>query len=69
MRRGRVSGYVGLALTVSFVAFVHWEIFQLNDETLGVSAGSVATIMTVSGVCWMLAGHRLLVSRSGRVIG
>jgi hypothetical protein len=68
MRRGRASGYVGLALIVSFVALMHWETFQLRDDALGASAGSVAAIMTVCGACWILAGHRLLVSRSGRVI-
>jgi hypothetical protein len=60
MRRGRAAGYAGLALVASFVAFLHWDTFQLGDPTLGASAGSVPVILIACGLCWILAGHRLL---------
>jgi hypothetical protein len=61
MRRGQAVGYVGLALVASFVAFMHWETFQLGDQALGATRGSVALILSASGLCWILAGHRLIV--------
>jgi hypothetical protein len=63
MRRGRAAGYVGLALVISLLALAHWEKFQLRDDTLGASAGSVALSVSASGLCWILAGHRLLAGR------
>jgi hypothetical protein len=60
MRRGRAAGYIGLALVVSFVAWVHWETFRFDDPALGATPGSVAVILSVCGLCWILAGHRLL---------
>jgi hypothetical protein len=68
MRRGRAAGYVGLAVVVSFVALTHWEKFQSHDAaSIGASAGSVAAILIVCALCWMLAAHRLLAPRAGRV--
>ena len=59
MRRGQAGGYVGVALVASFVALMHWEIYQ-EGEGLGATAGSVALILSACGLCWILAGHRLL---------
>jgi hypothetical protein len=60
MRRGRASGYVGAALVASFVALMHYDTFLLGDQALGATPGSVALILSVSGLCWILACHRLL---------
>jgi hypothetical protein len=60
MRRGRASGYVGAALVASFVALMHWDTFLLGDQALGATAGSVALILSVCGLCWVLACRRLL---------
>ena len=59
LRHGRAAGYLGLALVVSFVAFMHWETFRLDDATLGASVGSVTIVGCASGLCWILAVHRL----------
>jgi hypothetical protein len=60
MRRGQSGGYVGVALVASFVGVVHWATFQLGDPALGATANSVALILGVCVLCWILAGHRML---------
>ena len=60
MRRGQAVGYVGLAMVVSFVAFLHWERFQSGDQVIGATAGSVAVMLGLCTLSWILAGTRLL---------
>jgi hypothetical protein len=59
MRRGRVIGYIGLALVASLMALAHWDHYQV-DAGFDATIGSVAVMCLASGACWLLVGHRVL---------
>ena len=62
IRRGWRVGYVCLALAVSLVALFHWAHYYVAYPFAG-GRGAVLTLMVASGLCWLLAAHRLLVRR------
>ncbi len=67
LKAGHASGFIGLALTVSFISLVHWETFQAHDAaSLGVSGSTLAVILIVCALCWIFAAYRLLAARVDR---
>lgn len=64
IRRGWSFGYVGVALIVSFLAWVRWfQRQELGDELgpIRPSARHVALLIALSTLCWLAAGFRVLV--------
>jgi hypothetical protein len=60
IRRGWALGYLGLAVVVSLGALLHWAHYY-DAYPFGGSRGGVFTWGIMSGLCWLLAGHRLIV--------
>jgi hypothetical protein len=63
LRRGWRIGHVGVALVVTFFAWVKWLQYEDGPEMWGPhtpGVGTIATVVVLSAAFWLIAAYRLL---------